>query len=148
MPGARLGWVIVPKDKISHAEIIAQNLFICAPTLSQYGALEAFDETHLKSIKAEFKARRDYLYSELSSLFTIDAKPQGAFYIWANISQYSNDSFAFAKELLENIHIATTPGVDFGTNQTNNYLRFAYTRNIEHMQEGIERLKKYLKERV
>ena len=147
MPGQRLGWVIVPKEKIRHAEIVAQNLFISAPTLSQYGALEAFDKAYLKSIKAEFKARRDFLYTELSTIFDIDAKPEGAFYIWANISKYSNDSFSFAKELLENIHIATTPGVDFGSNGTNHYLRFAYTRNIEHMREGIQRLKNYLRTR-
>ena len=147
MPGIRLGWVIVPKDKIRHAEIIAQNLFICAPTLSQYGALEAFDEAHLQAIKAEFKARRDYLYTELSTIFEVDAKPQGAFYIWANISAYSDDSFAFSKELLEHIHIAITPGIDFGHNKTHHYVRFAYTRSIEHMQEGIARLKNYLKER-
>ncbi|ATB69421.1 putative aspartate aminotransferase [Sulfurospirillum diekertiae] len=147
MPGQRLGWVIVPKEKVRHAEIVAQNLFISAPTLSQYGALEAFDEAYLTEIKAEFKARRDFLYTELSTLFEIDAKPEGAFYIWANISKYSNDSFAFAKELLENIHVATTPGIDFGSNGTNRYLRFAYTRNIEHMREGIERLRDYLSKR-
>ena len=147
MPGQRLGWVIVPKEKVRHAEMVAQNLFISAPTLSQYGALEAFDEEYLSFIKHEFKARRDFLYTELSTLFEIDAKPEGAFYIWANISHYSNDSFAFAKELLETIHIATTPGVDFGTNGTNHYLRFAYTRSVEHMREGVERLKNYLKER-
>ncbi len=147
MPGQRLGWVIVPKEKIRHAEMVAQNLFICAPTLSQYGALEAFDDDYLSYIKHEFKARRDFLYTELSKLFEIDAKPDGAFYIWANISKYSHDSFAFAKELLENIHIATTPGVDFGTHETCQYIRFAYTRNIEHMNEGLQRLKNYLKER-
>ncbi len=150
MPGQRLGWIIVPKEKIRHAEMIAQNFFISAPTLSQYGALEAFDETYLTKIKAEFQRRRDYLYGELSQLFEIDAKPEGAFYIWANISRYSNDSFAFAKELLEKIHIATTPGIDFGQNGTNRYVRFAYTRSIEHMSEGIARLKTYLnaKERL
>lgn len=147
LPGQRLGWVIVPKEKIRHAEMVAQNLFISAPTLSQYGALEAFDETYLKEVKTEFQKRRDYLYAELSEIFDIDAKPEGAFYIWANVSHYSDDSFAFAKELLENIHIATTPGVDFGTNGTNHYLRFAYTRSIEHMSEGVERLKNYLKEK-
>jgi len=145
MPGQRLGWVIVPKDKVRHAEMVAQNFFISAPTLSQYGALEAFDDAYLAQIKEEFKKRRDFLYTELSQLFDIDAKPEGAFYIWANISKYSNDSFAFAKELLENIHVATTPGIDFGSNGTNHYLRFAYTRNIEHMSEGINRLKIYLK---
>ena len=145
MPGLRLGWIIVPKSLVREAEIVAQNIFISAPTLSQYAALEAFDYEYLESITKEFKERRDYLYKELSEIFEIDAKPDGAFYLWANVSKYSNDSFAFAKELLENIHIATTPGKDFGANNTNQYLRFAYTRDIKHMKEGIERLKKYLK---
>jgi len=145
VPGNRLGWIIVPKDKIKGAEKIAQNLFISAPTLSQYGALEAFDDEYLGKIKEEFKKRRDYLFSELSEIFDIDAKPDGAFYLWVNVSKYTNDSFAFAKELLDNIHIAVTPGIDFGVNKTHNYIRFAYTRDIPHMSEGIERLKKYLK---
>ena len=144
VPGNRLGWIIVPKHKLKEAEMVAQNFFISAPTLSQYGALEAFDDEYQKTVKQEFKKRRDFLYKELSQLFKIPIKPEGAFYIWVDISQYSKDSFKFARELLENIHVATTPGVDFGKNETNKYIRFAYTRNIEHMREGIERLKKYL----
>ncbi|WP_320033563.1 aminotransferase class I/II-fold pyridoxal phosphate-dependent enzyme [Halarcobacter sp.] len=147
MPGLRLGWMIVPKYLSREAEIIAQNIFISAPTLSQYGALEAFDYEYLDSIKEIFKERRDFLFNELNEIFTVDAKPDGAFYLWADVSKYTNDSFSFAKELLENIHIATTPGVDFGSNNTNKYLRFAYTRDIEHMKEGIKRLKEYLKRR-
>jgi aspartate/methionine/tyrosine aminotransferase len=144
MPGQRLGWIIVPKNKLREAEMVAQNLFISAPTLSQYGALEAFDDAYLSSIKEEFKKRRDFLYAALSQIFDVDATPDGAFYIWANVSKYTEDSFVFAKELLENIHIAATPGVDFGSNKTEQYLRFAYTRDIEHMNEGIKRLKEYL----
>lgn len=147
MPGLRLGWIIVPKQVVREAEIIAQNIFISAPTLSQYAALEAFDYEYLDSITKTFKQRRDYLYKELNTIFEVDAKPDGAFYLWANVSKYTNDSFSFAKELLENIHIATTPGVDFGSNKTEQYLRFAYTRDIEHMKEGIKRLKEYLKGR-
>ncbi|XPV67399.1 MAG: pyridoxal phosphate-dependent aminotransferase [Halarcobacter sp.] len=145
MPGLRLGWIIVPKHLVRESEIIAQNIFISAPTLSQYAALEAFDYEYLESIKNIFKQRRDYLYRELNSIFEVDAKPDGAFYLWANVSKYTKDSFDFAKELLENIHIATTPGVDFGSNKTEQYLRFAYTRDIEHMKEGIKRLKEYLR---
>ena len=87
------------------------------------------------------------MYKELDAIFVIDAKPDGAFYLWANVSKYTDDSFAFAKELLENIHVATTPGIDFGSNKTDQYLRFAYTRDIEHMSDGIKRLKKYLNDR-
>jgi len=147
MPGMRLGWIIVPKNLSREAEKIAQNIFISAPTLSQYGALEAFDKEYLAEIKKIFKERRDYLFDELSSIFDIDAKPDGAFYLWANVSKYTDDSFTFAKELLENIHLATTPGIDFGSNKTKHYLRFAYTRDIEHMKDGIKRLKEYLNDR-
>ena len=147
MPGMRLGWIIVPKALKREAEIIAQNIFISAPTLSQYAALEAFDEEYLSEVKNTFKERRDYLYKELNAIFDVDSKPSGAFYLWANVSKYTDDSFAFAKELLENIHLASTPGIDFGKNKTNEYLRFAYTRDIEHMSEGIKRLKEYLKNR-
>ncbi len=144
MPGVRLGWAIVPKKHIRSAEIIAQNLFISAPTLGQYGALKAFDENYLSFVRDEFKKRRDFLYKELSDIFEIDAKPDGAFYLWADISKYSNDSFEFSKELLKKIHVAVTPGVDFGSNKTDRYLRFAYTRDIEHLKEGVGRLKKLL----
>jgi aspartate/methionine/tyrosine aminotransferase len=145
MPGIRLGWIIVPEHLKRDAEIIAQNLFISAPTLSQYAALKSFDYEHLDSVTSEFKKRRDYLYKELNKIFTVDAKPDGAFYLWVNVSKYTNDSYKFAMELLKEIHIAVTPGVDFGNNDTNLYLRFSYTRDIKHMKEGIKRLKKYLK---
>jgi aspartate/methionine/tyrosine aminotransferase len=144
MPGLRLGWMILPPNLIKPAENIAQNLYLSAPTLSQYAALEAFDYDYLAKIKQEYKKRRDFLYSELKDIFEISAKPDGAFYLWCDISKYSNDSVAFSYELLEKLHIAVTPGVDFGQNDTHTKLRFAYTRDIEHMREGIERLKKYL----
>lgn len=147
MPGNRLGWIIVPKEKLREAEMVAQNFFISAPTLSQYGALKAFDYPYLAGVKAEFQKRRDYLYSELSQIFEIDAAPDGAFYLWANVSKYTDNSFTFAKELLETLHVAATPGIDFGTHKTEQYLRFAYTRDIAHMREGVERLKAYLREK-
>lgn len=145
MPGMRLGWIIVPKNLVPKAEIIAQNIFISAPTLSQYACLEAFDKEHLDKVKNEFKRRRDFLHESLSEIFDIDVKPEGAFYLWADVSRFCDDSFEFSKKLLDSIHVATTPGIDFGTNQTHKYLRFAYTRDIAHMREGVERIKKYLK---
>ncbi|WP_456426800.1 pyridoxal phosphate-dependent aminotransferase [Desulfurobacterium sp.] len=144
MPGFRLGWIILPENLMRKAEIILQNFFISAPTISQYAALGAFDYQYLSKVTETFRKRRNYLLNALSPLFDIDAKPEGAFYIWANISKYGKNSFEFAKELLENIHVAVTPGVDFGKNGTENYIRFAYTRNINHLAEGVERLKSYL----
>ncbi|WP_200764073.1 aminotransferase class I/II-fold pyridoxal phosphate-dependent enzyme [Nitrosophilus alvini] len=147
LPGLRLGWIVVPQRYTKDAEKIVQNLFISPPTLSQYGALEAFDEEYLSKVKKTFKKRRDFLYEALKDIFEIDAKPQGAFYIWADISKYSDDSLSFAKELLENSHTAVTPGLDFGKNETERYIRFAYTTDIEKMKEGVERIKEYLSNR-
>ena len=144
MPGFRLGWIIVPKELARYAEIIAQNLYISAPTISQYAGVEAFDYEYLDSVRETFRQRRDYLYSELKDIFNIDSKPEGAFYLWCDISKYSTNSLSFAKEMLEAIHVAVTPGVDFGSHQTNRYIRFAYTRDIEHMREGVERIKRWL----
>ncbi|WP_293445127.1 pyridoxal phosphate-dependent aminotransferase [Persephonella sp.] len=144
MPGFRLGWIILPEDLIRKAEIVMQNIFISPPTISQYAALGAFDYEHLEKNRKLFKERRDFLYSHLKELFDIDAKPEGAFYIWVNIEKYSDNSFEFSKKLLEDIHVAVTPGVDFGKNNTDKYIRFAYTKDIKHMEEGIKRLKNYL----
>ncbi len=144
MPGMRLGWMIVPKKWVKKTEAIVQNLFISAPTLSQYAGLEAFDDAHLKAVRRVFKERRDYLYGELKELFDIPVKPEGAFYIWADISRYSDDSLIFAQELLEEAHIAVTPGFDFGSFQTKRYVRFAYAREMRHLKEGVRRLKAYL----
>ncbi len=147
MPGIRLGWMIVPEALVRPAEIIAQNLYISAPTLSQYAALEAFDDDHLAKTREAFQVRRDYLYEALSPYFKIDAKPDGAFYLWCDVSAYTDDAVAFSEELLREIHIAVTPGIDFGSHGTNHYVRFSYTRSIAHMREGIERLVSYLARR-
>ncbi len=144
MPGLRLGWMILPESLVRPAEIIAQNLYISAPTLSQYAALEAFDYDYLTHVRDTFRTRRDYLYEALSPLFPIDAKPDGAFYLWADVSACTEDSAAFAETLLRDTHVAITPGIDFGSNGTHHYLRFSYTREIGHMTEGVERLREYL----
>jgi len=142
MPGFRIGWIIVPDNLIRKAEIIAQNILISAPTLSQYAALNAFDYEHLKEIQKEFKLRRDFLYENLRDVFDI-TKPQGAFYLWCDVSKYSNDSLEFAKELLYKAKIAITPGIDFGNYQ--NYIRIAYTKNIYELEKAVIRIKNFLK---
>ncbi|MDO5686055.1 MAG: aminotransferase class I/II-fold pyridoxal phosphate-dependent enzyme [Neisseria sp.] len=145
MPGARLGWLIVPPEKVRAAEIIVQNLFICPPTLSQYAALAAFDDAYLAQVRQEFAARRDFLYDALQDVFTLEFKPQGAFYLWADVSRYTDDSYAFAKQMLAEIQVAATPGIDFGSHRTHHYLRFAYTRERAAMQEGVARMQAWLR---
>ena len=142
MPGLRIGWMIVPDSIIREAEIIAQNILISAPTLSQYAALEAFDYEYLENVTNEFKTRRDFLYNELKDVFEI-TPPDGAFYLWCDISKYSNDSLRFANELLEKAKVALTPGVDFG--DFNNYIRIAYTKEMKQLEIAAKRIKNFLK---
>jgi aspartate/methionine/tyrosine aminotransferase len=144
MPGLRLGWMIVPERLVRASEIVAQNLYISAPSHAQYAAVEAFDYDYLSQVREEFRARRDFLLAELSEIFHISAEPQGAFYIWCDASRYTDDAVRFSFELLAEKHVAVTPGADFGSHMTDTALRFSFTRDIEHMREGIERIKSLL----
>ncbi len=146
MPGFRVGWMILPEELVRKAEIIVQNIFIAANTPAQYAATEAFDEDYLSTVRETFRQRRDFLYSRLKELFRIDAPPEGAFYIWVDISNYSNNSVEFCRRLLKQKAVAITPGVDFGENNTIRYVRFAYTRNIDELEEGVKRIKEFLRE--
>lgn len=148
MTGWRLGWVIAPENLIDKMDKLAQNIFLAAPTPAQYAALAAFKpETIeiLESHKNEFKKRRDFLLPKLKELgFKINVAPQGAFYIYANCEAFTKDSYQFAYDLLENIGVAVTPGKDFGDNNANGFVRFAYTTSIARLDEGVKRLKAYL----
>ncbi|GAB6073677.1 pyridoxal phosphate-dependent aminotransferase [Nautilia lithotrophica] len=142
MPGLRIGWMIVPDNLVRDAEIIAQNILISAPTLSQYAALAAFDYEYLQQIKTEFQKRRDFLYNQLKDIFPI-AKPEGAFYLWCDISKYSNNSIDFCNRLLEEAKVAVTPGIDFG--EFNKFIRIAYTKNINELETAAKRIKNFIK---
>jgi aspartate/methionine/tyrosine aminotransferase len=145
MPGFRLGWVIVPQRFTRALKLVAQNLFISPPTVSQLAALGALeDKDYLKKVKETFKTRRDYLYGELKELFDIPVEPQGAFYIWADVGRYSPNGYQFSLKLLEEAGVATAPGVDFGKNRTQTFVRFSYTSRWERLKEGVERLKEFL----
>jgi aspartate/methionine/tyrosine aminotransferase len=146
MPGFRIGWLVVPERFVRPVQLVAQNLFISAPTLSQYAALAALkDKKYLERVRKTFKERRDYLYGELKKLFKVEVEPEGAFYIWANVEDYTDDSFKFALELLERAGVAVTPGVDFGENNTRRYVRFAYTASVDRLKEAVVRIKEFLK---
>jgi len=142
MPGLRIGWMIVPDKYLREAEIIAQNILISAPTLSQSASIHAFDYDYLNKVKNEFKKRRDFLYNELNDVFEI-AKPQGAFYLWCNIGRYSNSAMDFCTDLLQNAKVAVTPGIDFGPYDS--FIRIAYTKNIDQLKEAVKRIKKHIK---
>jgi len=148
MTGWRVGWVVAPEELVADMDKLAQNIFLAAPTPAQHAALAAFNpETTsiLESHKEEFKQRRDFLLPKLKELgFKIEVEPQGAFYIYANCEKFTNDSYKFTYDLLENIGVAITPGKDFGENKANHFVRFAYTTSIEKLEEAIKRLKTYL----
>ncbi len=144
MPGFRLGWMVLPERLVRKAEEVVQNIFIAANTPAQYAACEAFDRNHLNSVRETFRERRDFLYNALRDMFDIEVKPEGAFYIWADISRYSDDALSFCKRLLNEKAVAVTPGVDFGSNNTSRYIRFAYTRAIDELREGVRRIRAFI----
>jgi aspartate/methionine/tyrosine aminotransferase len=148
MTGWRLGWLVVPEAYVDEVEKLAQNLFIAPPTLSQYAALAAFSDENmaiLEQRREEFSRRRDFLLSALRHLgFRIPAEPRGAFYLYADCSAHTNDSYALATDLLEKAGVAITPGIDFGDFQASRHLRFAYTTSMEGLAEGVQRLGRFL----
>ena len=99
----------------------------------------------LEKRRLEFEKRRDFLYSNLIRLgFEVKVKPEGAFYIYAKCSRFTTDTFQFAKDLLEQEGVAVTPGKDFGNNNANCYIRFAYTAPIAKMAVAIEKIEKFI----
>lgn len=148
MTGWRLGWMVVPERFMRDIEKLAQNLFISPSTPAQYAALAAFSPETIGILEArrrEFQARRDFLAPALQSLgFKLTARPQGAFYIYADCSSLCSDSAQFATALLEQAGVAATPGMDFGTHSPKQHLRFAYTTSVERLAEASERIRRFI----
>lgn len=148
MTGWRVGWLVVPDEFVTVIDNLAQNIFLAAPTPAQCAALAAFKPKTIKILeqrRIEFKARRDYLLDALPKLgFTIPVTPEGAFYIYANCEAITDNSFAFAEQCLEQVGVAVTPGIDFGTNQAEKYIRFAYTTSLDNLKEAVRRLKDFI----
>ena len=148
MTGWRLGWLVAPREAIAGIDKLAQNLYLAAPTLAQYAALSAFDPENIAILEArrlEFRTRRDYLLPALRDLgFDIAGTPEGAFYLYADCSRFTDDSYGFSVRLLEEAGVAITPGIDFGEHRPERHVRFAYTTSLENLKEGVRRLKAYL----
>ncbi len=147
MTGWRLGWMVVPEAYVRDVEKLAQNLTLCPSTPAQYGALAAFEpETIaiLESRRAEFRRRRDFLAPALEQIgFRVTARPEGAFYLYCDCSGLADDSFKLAVDLLEKAGVAATPGLDFGNNQPEKHIRFAYTTGVDRLAEAVDRLARY-----
>lgn len=147
MTGWRLGWLVVPPRYLREVEKLAQNLYISPPTLSQQAALASFTPENIAILEArrhEFSQRRDVLLEGLTRQgFRITARPEGAFYLYADIGTLAEDSHVLASALLEEAGVACTPGLDFGQQYARRHMRFAYTTGVERLQEGLRRMEKF-----
>jgi len=149
MTGWRLGWLVAPADHVRALERLAQNAFICVSAPAQHAALAAFGpETMevLEARRAEFQRRRDFLVPALRALgYSVPLMPEGAFYVYAGCERFTDDCEDFVLRLLEETGVAITPGIDFGTHRARAHVRFAYTRSLPDLEEGVERMAKYLR---
>ena len=147
MTGWRVGWMVVPEDHIRQIERLAQNMFICAPHASQIAALHALDcEDELKNNLDVYKENRKLMIKGLKdSGFSKISSPDGAFYIYADVSKFCNDSLEFANRVLKEAKVAITPGLDFDSNRGNSTIRFSYARSTEDIKRGIDRLNIFMK---
>ncbi len=148
MTGLRLGYVIAPKKYVRPMQKLQQNLFICASSLAQragIAALTSADED-VANMRETYNKRRVYMVNRLKELgFKIHKEPSGAFYVFVNASHLSTDSYQLAFDILEKVHVGVTPGIDFGPGGEG-FLRFSYANSIENIEEGLNRLGKYLEE--
>lgn len=144
MTGWRLGWLVVPDDYVEPALRLAQNLFLCPPAMAQYAALAAFQPdviAELEQRRAEFGRRRDFLLQALPQLgWQLPVQPEGAFYLYADVSAVTDDSFAYCARLLEEVNVAITPGADFGQFGASRHVRVAYTTGIDRLAEAVARI--------
>ncbi len=147
MTGWRLGWAVMPEGYVEHFEKLAQNLYISNSDVAQRAALSAFDLETIEEAeknRSRYKAQRDFLLPALRDLgFKIPVEPSGAFYIYADCTNFTNDSYSFSHDVLEKAGVAIAPGLDFGDHRANEHVRFSYPKPIPVLQEGIRRLKEF-----
>lgn len=149
MTGWRLGWMVAPLSLVPVLERLAQNFFLAPSTPAQYAALALFDPAVEQALQARSKAfgqRRAFCLQQLAQLgLPVVGQPQGAFYVYVDVSAVTDDSFAFCERLLEQTGVTLTPGKDFGAlHQPHKYLRLAYTQDLPRLEEAFERLRCYL----
>ena len=149
MTGWRLGWMVAPESVVPELNKLAQNIFLAPSTLAQEAALSAFSPQTLEILeerRAIFQTRRDFLLPELRNLgFQISYTPQGAFYLYANAGTFTDDGLNFVERLLDQQHVAITPGIDFGHHQADTYVRFSYTTELTKLEQAVERLTVFLR---
>ncbi len=146
MTGWRVGWMVVPDDHVRTVERLAQNMFICAPHAAQRLALHAMDcPGELIANKAVYAENRDLMITGLKAAgFDRFAPPDGAFYIYVDVSAHTDDARAFAAQILEKAGVAVTPGIDFDAARGHRWLRFSYARSTADIREGLDRLSDFM----
>jgi aspartate/methionine/tyrosine aminotransferase len=147
MTGWRVGWMVVPEDHIRQVERLAQNMFICSPHASQLAALAAMDaHDELQENLNVYRKNRALMMAGLPKAgFTKFAPPDGAFYVYVDVSEYTDDSLAFSKQILAEAGVAITPGLDFDPARGAGTLRLSYARRIADIEEGLSRLEKFMR---
>lgn len=149
MTGWRVGWMVLPDAQVRQVERLAQNMFICAPHAAQVAALAAMDcEDELDQNMRVYAANRALMLEGLPKAgFDRFAPPDGAFYVYADVSHLTNDSRVFAREILDEAGVAVTPGLDFDPVRGAGTLRFSYARATEDIAEGLHRLQYFMSDR-
>jgi len=146
MTGWRVGWMIVPEDHVRQVERLAQNMFICAPHAAQRLALHAMECTdELEANKAVYRTNRALMIDGLKAAgLNRFAPPDGAFYVYVDVSEYTDDALQFAADILEKVGVAVTPGLDFDAARGHHWLRFSYARATADIVEGLDRLARFM----
>ncbi|WP_254081889.1 pyridoxal phosphate-dependent aminotransferase [Devosia sp. WQ 349K1] len=147
MTGWRIGWMVMPEVMVRRAEILQQNLFISAPTLSQIAATVALGEVdYSEEQKAGYAATRDVLFNGLREIgFSLPHDSDGAFYAYAGIEKFSNNSLEFCEKMLDAIGVAATPGIDFDRVDGYRFVRFSFAGTRASVEEALVRMRTYLK---
>jgi aspartate/methionine/tyrosine aminotransferase len=147
MTGWRVGWMVVPEVLARPVERLQQNLSISVPALSQIAAKAAFDgAAEMEEIKHGYQENRRILIDGLPKAGLTKFLPaDGAFYLYADVSDFTSDSFEFAKQMLEQAHVAATPGIDFDPVHGRTFIRFSYARSADEMREAVDRIAHWLK---
>jgi len=146
MTGWRVGWMVVPENLIRPLECLSQNLYISTPAISQYAALAAFDaREELDQRKAVYAANREFLMNELPAIGIDKFTPvDGAFYIYADVSKFTNDSLDFTARMVKEAGVATTTGLDFDPIEGNHHIRLSFAGSLAEIKEAVKRLRVWL----
>ena len=151
MTGFRLGWLVASDAFMVDVDKLASNLYISPPDIAQRAALAAFEPDTIALLEERrelYRQQRDFLVPALKALgFEVPVMPEGAFYVYANCARFTEDSYAFCWDMLEKAGVAITPGLDFGHNDPRHHVRFSYPKPVAVLEEGVRRLREYLKVR-